>query len=58
MESLLSYFRGSVVLHTLEHSRTDQIKRIISQLQPASQALAASVSLNYLANNAWLAAAG
>jgi hypothetical protein len=27
-----SYFCGSVVLHTLEHSRTDQIKCIISQL--------------------------
>jgi hypothetical protein len=32
--SLLFSFRGSVVLHTLEHSRTDQIKRIVSQLQP------------------------
>jgi hypothetical protein len=32
----VSYFHGLVVLHTLEHNRTDQIKRIISQLQPAS----------------------
>jgi hypothetical protein len=29
-------FRDSVVLHTLEHSITDQIKRVVSQLQPAS----------------------
>jgi hypothetical protein len=28
-----SYFRGSVALHTLQHSRTDQI--IIKHLQPA-----------------------
>jgi hypothetical protein len=34
-KSLLSCFRGSVVLHTLEHNRTDQIKCIVSQLQPA-----------------------
>jgi hypothetical protein len=26
-------FRGSVVLRTLKHSRSDQIKRIVSQLQ-------------------------
>jgi hypothetical protein len=25
IKSLLSYFRGSVVLHTPEHSRTDQM---------------------------------
>jgi hypothetical protein len=31
----LSYFRRSVVLHTLGHSRTDQIKCVVSQLQPA-----------------------
>jgi hypothetical protein len=31
----VSYFRGSVVLHALEHSRTDQIKYTVSQLQPA-----------------------
>jgi hypothetical protein len=30
-----SYFHGPVVLHTLEHSRTDQIKCIVNQLQPA-----------------------
>jgi hypothetical protein len=35
IKSLLSYFRGSAVLHTLEHSRTDQIKCIRNQLQPA-----------------------
>jgi hypothetical protein len=35
IKSLLSYFRGSVVLHTLEHSRTDQIKCIVSQLVEA-----------------------
>jgi hypothetical protein len=29
----LFYFCGSVVLHALEHSRTDQIKYIVSQLQ-------------------------
>jgi hypothetical protein len=34
-KNMKSYFRGSVVLHTLEHSRTDQIKCIVSQLQPA-----------------------
>jgi hypothetical protein len=34
-KNLLAYFRGSVVLHTLEHSRTDQIKCIVSHLQPA-----------------------
>jgi hypothetical protein len=31
----LSYFRGSVALYTLEHSGTDQIKCILSQLQSA-----------------------
>jgi hypothetical protein len=35
IKSLPCYFRGSVVFHTLEHSRTDQIKCIVSQLQPA-----------------------
>jgi hypothetical protein len=34
-KSLLSYFCGSVVHHTLEHSRTDEIKCIVSQLQSA-----------------------
>jgi hypothetical protein len=53
MKSLLSSFRGSVVLHTLEHSRTDQIKCIVSQLV---EAYARGERNN--ANNAWLAAAG
>jgi hypothetical protein len=35
IKSLMPYFRGSVVPHTLEHSRTDQIKCIVSHLQPA-----------------------
>jgi hypothetical protein len=34
LKKKMSCFRGSVVLHTLEHSRTDQIKCIVSQLQP------------------------
>jgi hypothetical protein len=36
MKVRMSYFRGSVVVHTLEHSRIDQIKYIVGQLQPAS----------------------
>jgi hypothetical protein len=40
IKSLLSYFRGLVVLQTLEHSRTDQIKCIVSQLQPARRSYA------------------
>jgi hypothetical protein len=32
---ILFYLRGSAVLHTLEHSRNDRIKYIVSQLQPA-----------------------
>jgi hypothetical protein len=35
IKSLLCYFRGSVALHTLEQSGTNQINRIVSQLQPA-----------------------
>lgn len=34
-ESLLPYFRGSVVLRTLEHCKTDQLQYIVSQLQSA-----------------------
>jgi hypothetical protein len=33
--SILFYFRRSVLLHRLEHSRSDQIKCIVSRLQPA-----------------------
>jgi hypothetical protein len=29
-KSLVSYFRGTVALRTLEHSRTDQVKCIVS----------------------------
>jgi hypothetical protein len=36
-----SNFRGSVVLHVLEHSRADQIKCIVSQLQPAGSSIRA-----------------
>jgi hypothetical protein len=32
----MSYLGGSVILRTLEHSRTEQIKRTVSQLQSAS----------------------
>jgi hypothetical protein len=32
IKNLLSYFRGSVVLCTLKHSRTDQIEYIVSQV--------------------------
>jgi hypothetical protein len=32
----------SAVLHTLQHRRTDQMKCIVSQLQPGRQALLAS----------------
>jgi hypothetical protein len=35
--TLLSYFRGSVVLRTLKHIKTDQIESIASQLQPAKR---------------------
>jgi hypothetical protein len=31
IKSLLSYFRGSVVLHTLQNSRTDQMKCTVNQ---------------------------
>jgi hypothetical protein len=34
-----SYFSGSVVLHSLEHSVTDQKKCIVRQLQPVSVSL-------------------
>jgi hypothetical protein len=37
---LLSCFLGSVVLHTLEHSRTDQVKCIVNQLEPARRCYA------------------
>jgi hypothetical protein len=37
-----TYFLGSFVLRTLEHSATAHIKCIVSQLQPASQAFLAS----------------
>jgi hypothetical protein len=37
---LLSWLSGSL-LHTLKYRRTDQIKCIVSQLQPASRALLA-----------------
>jgi hypothetical protein len=30
-KKIVSYFRGSVVLITLEHSRSDQIKRLVSR---------------------------
>jgi hypothetical protein len=36
-KNLLSYFRGSVELHTLKHSRTDQIKFIVSQPNVVSE---------------------
>jgi len=38
-ERQIYYFRGSVVLHTLERSITDQINCILSQLQRRSQTL-------------------
>jgi hypothetical protein len=34
-KSLLSYFRGLVVFHTLDHSRANHIKCIANQLRPA-----------------------
>lgn len=37
IKGLLSYFRGSVTLSTLERSRTGDIKRIIRQLDPATR---------------------
>jgi hypothetical protein len=49
IKSFLSYFRGLVVLHTLEHSRADQIKCIVSQLDVVR------CKPNFLAKNAWLA---
>jgi hypothetical protein len=39
LKVLLSYFYGLLVLHTLEHSRSDQMKCIVSQMRPGSQAL-------------------
>jgi hypothetical protein len=45
IKSLLCYFRGSVVLHILEHSRTDQIKCVVSQLQPSQAMLARQLRL-------------
>jgi hypothetical protein len=45
-----------MVPNTLEHSRTDQIKCIVSQLQP-SQALLAVYLWLTLALSAWLAVA-
>jgi hypothetical protein len=44
IKSLLSYFRGSVALHALKHSRNDQIRCVVSQLVGAyarSECLAA-----------------
>jgi hypothetical protein len=34
IRSVLPYFRGSVVLTTLEHIRTHKIKCAVNQLQP------------------------
>jgi hypothetical protein len=54
-----SYFRSSVVLRTPEHSRTDQIRCVVSHLQPAIGVVSLLVEAYVRgANSAWLAAAG
>jgi hypothetical protein len=40
INSILPYFLGLLVLHTLEHIRNDKIKCIVSQLQPARRCYA------------------
>jgi hypothetical protein len=40
--------RGSVVLHKLEHSRTDEIKCIVNNLQSSQALLAISFRLAFL----------
>jgi hypothetical protein len=52
MKSLLSYACHSVVLHTLEYSRTDEIKCTVSQLQSAR------CSPQAWASNTWLTMPG
>jgi hypothetical protein len=45
MKNKKSYFCGSVVFHTLEHSRTDQIKCFVSQ--PVTGAVSQLVDVYY-----------
>jgi hypothetical protein len=48
IKSLLFYFHVSVILHTLEHSKTYQIKWIISQLEPSTHSLWAQTTTSWL----------
>lgn len=56
---VLSFFPGSLAFHRLDHSRTDKIKCIFHQLQPASQPGCCYHTYTRserkpIANNAWL----
>jgi hypothetical protein len=56
IKSFLSYFRGSVVLHTLQHSRTDKINASSASYSQLVDAYVRREPND--ANNAWSVGAG